>query len=87
MGIDLELWRARIGAWHARCHCLKRRGGKRARGCQLQPYVMGLTGGMAFHSPYGGANKLFAVFVAMLLLLAGDIELNPGPGMGEHYLN
>jgi len=69
MGIDLELWRAMIGGWHARQTRLR---GRRSFSRQQEEKVMGV-----------GVQLLLLLFVAalipMLLQLGGDVELNPGP--------
>ena len=71
VGIDLELWRARVGMFHAaRCRSLRR--GKGGRIPLVKTCFLALAVGMMV--------SLTPTVVNMLLLLGGDIELNPGPG-------
>ena len=71
VGIDLELWRARVGMFHAG-RCRGRRRGKGGRIPLVQICLLALAVGMMV--------SLTPTVVNMLLLLGGDIELNPGPG-------
>ena len=73
MGIDLELWRARIGMFHA-ARCRSQRRGKGGRIPFVQICLLALAVGMMV--------SLTPTVVNMLLLLGGDIESNPGPDPG-----
>ena len=66
MGIDLELCRARVGLWAGKRLCLKQynKCGKKKQPCFGTEELLGLSVVVAF---------------SVFLLLAGDIETNPGP--------
>jgi len=69
MGVDLQTYRSRIGSFNNR-HCL---------GCGLPSSV---TADVADVVSSGILGALFAQCIELLLvllLLAGDVELNPGP--------
>lgn len=72
--IDINQWRARIGLWYS---C--RLPSKHATGSKLIE-SLGVVGG-----ENGGNNIFVFVFLVLLLILSGDIELNPGPKTGKHY--
>ena len=72
--IDINQWRARIGL---RYSC--RLPSKHATGSKLME-SLGVVGGE------NGGNNIFPfIFLVLLLILSGDIELNPGPKTGKHY--
>ena len=69
--IDINQWRTRIGLWYS---C--RLPSKHATGSKLME-SLGVV---------GGENGIFMfVFLVLLLILSGDIELNPGPKTSKHY--
>ena len=72
--IDTTQWRARIGSWYS---C--RISSKHATGSKLTE-SLGVIGGED-----GGNDIVLFVFLVLLLILSGDIELNPGPKTGKHY--
>ena len=69
MGIDVELWRAMIGSWHARQTRLRsrcsfsRKQEEKVKGLGLQLLLL----------------LCVAALIPMLLQLGGDVEQNPGP--------
>ena len=73
VGIDLELWRARIGMFHA-SRCRRQRRGKTSK---MQIPIMRIC---LLALVVGMMVSLTPAVVNMLLLLGGDIEPNPGPG-------
>jgi len=73
MGVDLQTYRSRIGSFNSR-HCLS---------CGLPSSV---TADVADVVSSGILGALFAQCIELLLillLLAGDVELNPGPHVTE----
>lgn len=83
--IDVCQWRVTVGLWY--CHQISFIAKKAPQGTStglIQGWVdlqlFGGTGGEI------GGNLLFslALFVLLLLILSGDIELNPGPKTGDY---
>ena len=76
--IDISQWRASIGLWY--CHQIPYTTKK-----ETTTDILGWV-----ESPWsgdeGGGNLTFslALFVLLLLILSGDIELNPGPKTGKY---
>ncbi len=87
MGIGVELWRALVGLFNGG------RGGRSsslASNCRedVVPEKESVTNHSRNHSSsirLGLTLMLILVFVSLLLLLAGDVELNPGPGLGNVF--
>ena len=76
--IDLTQWRARIGSW---CSC--RIPSKHATGAPISTKMTESLG--VVESGDENCRKiLLVVFLVLLLILSGDIELNPGPKTGEY---
>ena len=71
--IDLTQWRARIGSWYS-CRIPS----KYATGSKLMESLRVIGG------EDGGNDIVLFVFLVLLLILSGDIELNPGPKTGKH---
>ena len=75
--IDISQWRATIGVWY--CHQIPYTKAKK----QLSQEV---TSESLWSKKSNGNNLTFSLVLAFLLLLilSGDIELNPGPKTGKH---
>ena len=75
MGISIELWRARIGLF--RC-----RGSGRGSDDDTHSTMKRTVPRIVLFSSSGGSYlPLFVMIIVLLVLLlkAGDVELNPGP--------
>ena len=83
MGIDVDLWRARIGMWEARKRRFHRQRSKRGGG-KISFRELGTVIGL------GGATACCLVFaLSVMILLSGDVERNPGPlskGISTHTM-
>ena len=77
MGIPIELWRARIGLFSCS-------GSVRSSNNTHSDMKGTLSKISSFTSPGGSYLPLFLMVIGLLVLLlkAGDVELNPGPN--EH---
>ena len=76
--IDTTQWRVSIGLWY--CHqipCTTKNGTT----TDISGWMESLWSG-----DEGGGNLTFSLVLVLLLLLilSGDIELNPGPKTGKH---
>ena len=78
--IDISQWRGSIGLWY--CHQIPYTT-KKGTTTDISGWVESLWSG-----DEGGGNLTFSLvlFLLLLLILSGDIELNPGPKTGKHYL-
>ena len=76
--IDTTQWRACIGLWY--CHQIPYTT-KKGTTTDISGWVESLWSG-----DEGGGNLTFSLvlFLLLLLILSGDIELNPGPKTGKH---
>ena len=75
VGIDLELWRARVGMYHA-ARCRSQRRGKTPKLKRQIPLMRTCFQALAVVMMV----SLAPAVVNMLLIMAGDVEPNPGPG-------
>ena len=77
--IDITQWRAAIGLWY--CHQIPYTS-KTTHSTTDTPgwFKLLLTPG-----DEGGSSLIFslALFLILLLILSGDVELNPGPKTGK----
>ena len=73
VGIDLELWRARVGMYHAARSRRQKRGKTSKRKIPLMGTCFQALAVVMMVS-------LAPAVVNMLLIMAGDVEPNPGPG-------
>ena len=75
--IDISQWRASIGLWY--CHQIPY---TKAKGQPSQE----ITSESSWSKKSNDNNLTFSLVLAFLLLLilSGDIELNPGPKTGKH---
>ena len=76
--IDISQWRINIGLWHC-CHIP----------CNATREAVNVTGWVEslLCSGNGDVTNLFfylIIIVLVLLILSGDVELNPGPLTGKH---
>ena len=81
--IDVGQWRVSIGLWY--CHQIpytNKKGTTTDISKWLESPWSGGTG------DEGGSNLTFSLFLflSLLLILSGDIELNPGPITGKHNI-
>ena len=76
--IDTTQWRVSIGLWY--CHQIPCTTKKRTS-TDISGWVESLWSG-----DEGGGNLTFSLvlFLLLLLILSGDIELNPGPKTGKY---
>ena len=79
--IDICQWRASIGLW-----CLRQMPyNKETNSCNgRKESLHSRTSSARYH----GCNMVLSivVFLSFLLILSGDVELNPGPRTGNYYL-
>ena len=77
--IDVSQWRISIGLW---CSCVKILA--KNKGNMKSTYSGWMESLLLGHSD-GGVYQIFfiIVFVVLLLILSGDVELNPGPKTGK----
>lgn len=77
--IDIATWRARIGTFHARVGP----SGKKAK--FLRPLRLLSRGFSLFLATLSTStvNVEVVTVIFVLLMLCGDVELNPGPKIGE----
>ena len=80
--IDINQWRVSIGLWY--CHQIpyttKKGITSDILGCVESLLLSGGSG------DEGGGNLISLVLFCLLLILSGDIELNPGPKTGKQQL-
>ena len=78
--IDISQWRARIGLWYCRKNSL----------WETSTDTTPVLSGEGFPRNRVGSHNVMSslVLFLLLLILSGDIELNPGPktGIYKHYL-
>ena len=75
--IDTTQWRVSIGLWY--CHQIPHTTKKRTT-TDISGWVESL-----WSRDEGGGNLTFSlVLFLLLLILSGDIELNPGPKTGKY---
>ena len=78
--IDICNWRASIGLWY--CHQIPYT-------IKKTPFTTdspGCVKSLLMTGNKGGGTLIFSLvlFLLILLILSGDIELNPGPKTGKH---
>ena len=80
--IDIHQWRPSIGLWY--CHHIPYTSKKTLSTTDTPEYVKLLL--MSGDEGGGIRNLTFSLvlFILLLLILSGDIELNPGPKTGKH---
>ena len=79
MMIDISQWRASIGLWY--CHQIPYT-------TKTTPSTTDTTGwvkSLLMSGDEGGGTLIFSLvlFLLLLLILSGDVELNPGPKTGQ----
>ena len=76
--IDINQWRASIGLWY--CHHIPCTTKKSPSTTDIPGWIKSLL-----MSDEGGGNLTFSLvlFLLLLLILSGDVELNPGPQTGQ----
>ena len=81
--IDVSQWRVTIGLW---CSCVKILAINKGNATSTSSgWVKSLLSG---HSDRGVYLIFFIiVFVVLLLIISGDVELNPGPKTGKTILS
>ena len=97
MGIGVELWRARIGLFNGGRGMRPHKGSHRANNvtknglflllamCLIPPEMFLVVDVSVIVSTVAVVSLLYYVIqhsLSQLLLMAGDVESNPGPGMG-----
>ena len=75
--IDTTQWRVSVGLWH--CHQIPYNT-KKGTATDISGWVESIWSG----DKDGGNLTLILVFFLLILILSGDIELNPGPRTGNH---
>ena len=80
--IDTSQWRASIGLWY--CHQISYTT-KKGTTTDISGWVESLWSGGS--GDEGGGNMTFSLvlFLLLLLILSGDIELNPGPRTSSKF--
>ena len=77
--MDISQWRASIGLWY--CHQIPYTT-KKGTITDISGWVESIWSGRS--GDEGGGNlTFFLVLFLLLLILSGDIELNPGPRIGN----
>ena len=78
--IDISQWRITTGLWHC-CHipCNTARGAVNVTG--LMESLLCSENGCVTNPDF-----YLVIFLLVLLILSGDVELNPGPLTGKHWL-
>ena len=79
--IDISQWRVSVGLWY--CHQIPYTAKNGSATTDISRWVESLWSG-----DEGGGNLTFplVLFLLFLLILSGDIELNPGPITGKHNI-
>ena len=79
--IDTSQWRASIGLWY--CHQISYTT-KKGTTTDFSRWVESLLSGGSRNEGCGNLTFFLVLFLLLLLILSGDIELNPGPKTGKH---
>ena len=78
--IDTSQWRISIGSWY--CHQISYTTKKGTTSTDITQWVESIwSGGLGDED---GSNMTSLVLFLLLLILSGDIELNPGPKTGKY---
>ena len=80
--IDTTQWRVSVGLWY--CHRILN-STKKGTTADISGWVESLWSGGS--GDEGGGNLTFSLvlFILLLLILSGDIELNPGPKTSSKF--
>ena len=81
--IDISQWRANIGLWH--CYRIPAATNKSLpHGTTVDTWVESLWPRESGNDGDDNLTFSLVLFFLLLLILSGDVELNPGPKTGKH---
>ena len=78
--INSNQWRVSIGLWY--CHQMSC-GTKKGTTTDISRWVESLLSGGSGNEGCSNLTFFLVLFLLLLLILSGDIELNPGPKTGK----
>ena len=82
--IDISQWRINIGLWH--CYQIPAATKKSLPyGTTVDTWVESLWSRELGNDGSDNLTFSLVLFFLLLLILSGDVELNPGPKIGKHY--
>ena len=81
--IDTGQWRVSIGLWY--CHQITYTT-KKGTTTNISGWVESIRSGGSKDKSGGNLTFSLVLFLLLLLILSGDIELNPGPKTGIYYI-
>ena len=81
--IDLSQWRVCIGIWH--CYQIPAATKSLPHGTAMDTCVESLWSRELGNDSSDNLTFSLVLFFLLLLILSGDVELNPGPKTGKHY--